>query len=548
MNCFPMQQEFLVITIRGSERSKKRKQKVATSLVGAQAKSLDVPKNNMSSKGIEPLHSADNTGAVKPKKSLRERFSFRKSSTANKDLVPKNSIPENLAPEDSIPENLAPEDLVPEDSVPEDLVSEDLVPEDLPSKVDSEPKPAATELPSLQEQLALSPSNKGTSIASISTTSTEWERLALANTPTRKPPPNPRRVAAMLAAQAKAAAEAQASQRPETPKISTFPVNRPKMSVNSSVDESGSFAAHQTFLSRTFQLLITENASIESDLRALENAVRERELEMSSAKATDEAAMHTKVWDAQVKSQTLEKRLLGKDELVQSLYIKIDGHENTIRTQAQAFKDLRNRTHNLEETVKQMGRDSRTRVHNLEETIKQKDREHRSRVHNLEEVIMQKERSLDHNRREYSSAIMRLEREKRALVEQTGVLDEQLETQKTMIRHLQANSHNFKVYAKDMAQGYEFYRSHYEKYKKHFAEWDANDQMTSDGTQVDGHGSSSQDNGGGAGDELKSLSESESAGTDESNISTSSSTNESHAEGASRDLEHDSTLVGEDLN
>ncbi|KAI9048253.1 hypothetical protein LZ554_008048 [Drepanopeziza brunnea f. sp. 'monogermtubi'] len=580
MTYYTMQQSYLVVSIRDPTRRKKNKPKVATSLF---------PKNNLPSKAIEPLHSAD---TVKTKKTLRERFGFLKSSVANKDLVPENLVPENLVsedlvPEDSVPEDSVPEDLVSEDFVSEDFVSEDfvsedfvsedfvsedLVPEDLPSKVDSEPEPAANELPSLQEQLALSPTTEGTSIASISTTSTEWERFARANTPTHKPPPNPRRVAAMLAAQAAQAkallaAEAQPSQLPETPKIDTAPVNSPKISVHSSVDESGSFAAHQSFLTRTIQLLVTEHPSIESELRALEKTIREHEFEMSSAKATDEAAMHTKVWDALVKSETLEKRLLGKDELVQSLYIKIDGHENTIRTQNQAVKDLRNRIHILDESIKQMGRDSRTRVHNLEETIKQKDRDHRTRVHtlegtikqmvlefrtriqNLEEAIKQKDRSLDHSRRDYSSAVVRLEREKRALVEQTGVLEEQLETQKTMTRNLQANAQRFKVYAKDMAQSYDFYRSHYDKYKKYFAQWDENEKQTSDGTHDGDNGPSSQDkNGGGAGVKIKSLSESAPAGTGDPNISRSSSTNESHAEGGFRDLEHDSTLVGEDLN
>ncbi len=56
--------------------------------------------------------------------------------------------------------------------------------------------------------------------------------------------------------------------------------------------------------------------------------------------------------------------------------------------------------------------------------------EYKQRISDLENDMEEKDREIDLQRRQKSSMLVRLEREKRALVEQMELLDEKLETEK----------------------------------------------------------------------------------------------------------------------
>ncbi|CAL3973237.1 hypothetical protein PZA11_005528 [Diplocarpon coronariae] len=220
-------------------------------------------------------------------------------------------------------------------------------------------------------------------------------------------------------------------------------------------------SASQSFLACSIDLLIQQNPLIETDLTLLKKSLRDHETRFAATKAISDSTMHKKVWEAMMKVETLEKRVAGKDDLVAALYAKIDIHE-----------------HNIEK---------------LNDSLKSA----RVRLFDLDILIQKKDRQADFDRRDYTSAVIRLEREKRALVEKTGIMEQELQTAKVKARTQQVAKEQAIKHTDGMRKSYGFYREYHDKqnnlYKTYFSgfdpeedeENDENDKSPQDGEIAD---------------------------------------------------------------
>jgi hypothetical protein len=150
----------------------------------------------------------------------------------------------------------------------------------------------------------------------------------------------------------------------------------------------------KSFTTRAIEILIEQNPNLEDELNLLKGSVVKQEEEAEDAKNAIQEKYHTKLWESFTKITKLEKGIKGKDEIIKDAYDKVDEYENQLKYRSQEIA------------------------------------EYKKRISDLENDMEQKDREMDLQRRQKSSMLVRLEREKRALVEQMELLDEKLETEK----------------------------------------------------------------------------------------------------------------------
>lgn len=265
-------------------------------------------------------------------------------------------------------------------------------------------------------------------------------------------------------------------------------------------EELSSFPIHKV------DLLMKENPSIRSELLLLKEAICEGESRLLAAKASHDADMHKKVWAEMLKIGQLTKDLLDKDKKIVSLYVTIKEQEDSMSTQNESLKSLR------------------------------------TRIHDLKAKKNISDRKANLARRDHNSAIVKLEREKHELMEKTAILEQELQMEKVKTHAQEAAKERALRDAAHMHQNYGFYREYFEKqhelHNKFFSNGVGGEQNNPTGLP---DGTSAFSNDGDAPLESKGLLE-----PDDHKISRSSSAAESSQPEVSRDFERDSTLVSGD--
>lgn len=224
---------------------------------------------------------------------------------------------------------------------------------------------------------------------------------------------------------------------------------QPTMPVNGLTDRSTG-DAHQSFVTRSIDILVEQYPSIAVELSLLKRAIQEHERAMESTKHSIVVELEKKLWQEMVRNDTLEKDIHVKAELIDTYWVKID--------------ILERNNEKLDEDV----------------SLAQ------GRTEALEMEMQRKDDFADLQREAHLSEAALLEREKSNMMVKISRLEDQLQTVKIEVQASKRIEEQVLKANESLKADVEFYRGYYEKqedlYSKYF------DHKPNDVNMVDGRG------------------------------------------------------------
>jgi len=207
---------------------------------------------------------------------------------------------------------------------------------------------------------------------------------------------------------------------------------RPASEKQSAADSAASVCSEnshksQSFVTRSLDIPIEDNPSLEHELNVIKAAVQEKEEDPEAIKSAAQGEVHKEVLEAMLKIQKLENRLMIKEELLGTAYERIDELEaelNTVATQLNSSKD---------------------------------------HIKWLDLHLQKKTKDLETIQRDHGYELTRLDREKRDMLESLQALEIQLGEETFMSdAHKEAKELAIK-YNAGLKKHYDFYRGYYDK-------------------------------------------------------------------------------------
>jgi len=215
----------------------------------------------------------------------------------------------------------------------------------------------------------------------------------------------------------------------------------------------------RSFIVRTINAIIKEHPETSAKLTVVKDILQEHESNIRQEQIDLEAETHEKMFVLLTEQKKYEATIRNKDDLIMHCYGSMDKWEKEVGA-AHTFTSLSSKFNPLTNFLQCEANEQE--IASLKERLHQTEHELKQAIH---------DRNVSHH--DQSKAIIRLEREKTALVEANNLLEQTLATE-----HLKViNAENVKKiamkYSGEVKESYDFYRAFYEKqttlYDQYFA-------------------------------------------------------------------------------